>query len=159
MTSLDLLSAEQPLALNSTTMGDASSASAPRIPPTYFSSVAYSARDLLYRGFVGGQTVSVSCLGPWSTKLTSSATLAHVITVGTMSATVVEGQGKCEITFSTLCNQISGTTTFLNVLCPGVTVVVSTSMKEGSCGGAVNVQYVHPYAAMSAKVFGTKGCG
>lgn len=151
------MSAEQPLALNSTTMGDASSASAPRIPPTYFSSVAYSARDLLYRGFVGGQTVSVSCLGPWSTKLTSSATLAHVITVGTMSATVVEGQGKCEITFSTLCNQISGTTTFLNVLCPGVTVVVSTSMKEGSCGGAVNVQYVHPYAAMSAKVFGTKG--
>lgn len=137
-------------------MGDTCGAPPPRYPPTHFNTVANSARELIHRGFVGGQMLSVSCLGPFGTRLTSSATIAHDFTVGAMSATFVEGQRKHELTFSTLNNQISGTTTFLNLWCPGMTVAVSTSLKEGSSDGSINVQYVHPMAAMSAKVFGTK---
>lgn len=79
----------------------------PRVPPSHFSTVANSARDLLYRGFVGGQMLTVSCLGPCGTRLTSSATIAHDCTVGAMSATLLEGtQRKHELTFSTLSNQV-----------------------------------------------------
>lgn len=87
-----------------------------RVPPTQFSTVANSARDLIYRGFVGGQMLSrgfvgsqmlsVACPGPCGTKLTSSATIAHALPIGSMSASLTEGRRKHDLTFSTLNNQV-----------------------------------------------------
>lgn len=91
---------------NSARMADTCGAPPPRLPPTHFATVANSARDLIYRGFVGGQMLSISCLGPFGTRLTSSATIAHDFTVGAVSAALVEGQRKHELTFSTLNNQV-----------------------------------------------------
>lgn len=95
---------------------------------------------MLSRGFVGSQMLSVACPGPCGTKLTSSATIAHALPIGSMSASLTEGGRKHDLTFSTLNNQISGSTSFLNAWWPGMTIAVSTSIKEGaSDGGAINV--------------------
>lgn len=87
-------------------MGDTSKSPPPHVPPTHFSTIANSARDLIYRGFVGGQMLSVSCLGPCGTMLTSSATIAHSSSIGSMSATLMEGPRRHSLTFSTLNNQV-----------------------------------------------------
>ncbi|XP_024358919.1 uncharacterized protein [Physcomitrium patens] len=61
------------------------------------------------REVCGSQSLSTSCLGSFSIRLTFSAALPHDFTVGVKSATFNEGPRKYELISSTVNNQIAGT--------------------------------------------------
>lgn len=78
----------------------------PKDGPVHFAAIAKSAKDLIHKGFVGGHMLSIGCYGPCNSSITSSATVAHDITVGAMTASMSEGPRKHEISFSTLNNKV-----------------------------------------------------
>ncbi len=75
--------------------------------PPLFTEVGKQARDLVYKGFVRGHMLVLSCLGPIpGSTITTTATIVDDITVGIISATIQEGNAKHELTFNTLSNKV-----------------------------------------------------
>ncbi|KAH8943888.1 hypothetical protein BDL97_13G079100 [Sphagnum fallax] len=150
--------------------------------PPLFTEVGKQARDLVYKGFVRGHMLVLSCLGPIpGSTITTTATIVEDITVGIISATIQEGNAKHELTFNTLSNktkkklerkrqqekkkillyirqgvQITASTMVTNLGVPGLTAGITTALPCGANDASAQVCYHHDIAALSAKVIGFK---
>ncbi|CAK9201986.1 unnamed protein product [Sphagnum troendelagicum] len=125
--------------------------------PPLFTEVGKQARDLVYKGFVRGHMLVLSCLGPVpGSTITTTATIVDDITVGIISATIQEGNAKHELTFNTLSNKITASTMVTNLGVPGLTAGITTALPCGANDASAQVCYHHDIAALSAKVIGFK---
>ncbi|KAH9558778.1 hypothetical protein CY35_06G025000 [Sphagnum magellanicum] len=124
--------------------------------PLLFGEVGSQAKDLVYKGFVAGHMLMISCLGPVGSTLTSTASITQDITVGIVSASFQDGNTKHDLSFDTAGSQINASTTYTNFGVPGVTAGVQTSFPGGVNEGKAHVHYHHDFAALGVKVHGLK---
>ena len=90
--------------------------------PTLFADVGKQAKDLVQKGFVGGHTLMLSCIGPRAATITTTATIVQDITVGIVQATFQEGTTTHNLSFATTGNQVTVFSCFLMV-CSGLCFV------------------------------------
>jgi len=74
--------------------------------PALFSDVGKQAKDLVLKGFVGGHTLMLSCVGPRAATITTTATIVQDITVGIVQANFQEGNTTHNLSFATTGNQV-----------------------------------------------------
>jgi hypothetical protein len=74
--------------------------------PLLFGDVGSQAKDLVYKGFVAGHMLMISCLGPVGSTLTSTASITQDITVGIVSASFQDGNTKHDLSFDTAGSQV-----------------------------------------------------
>lgn len=123
--------------------------------PVLFADVGKQAKDLVHKGFVGGHTLMVSCVGPRAATITTTATIVQDITVGIVQATFQEGNTTHNLSFATTGNQIQAQSTISNFGVSGLTAGVQTSF-PGAENGKAHITYRHDYAALHAKIHGFK---
>ncbi|XP_024387259.1 mitochondrial outer membrane protein porin 3 [Physcomitrium patens] len=123
--------------------------------PTLFQDVGKQAKDLVTKGFVGGHTLMVSCIGPRGATFTTTATIVQDITVGIVQANFLEGNTTHNLSFATTGNQIQAQSTISNFGVSGLTAGVQTSFPNGENGKA-HITYSHDFAALHAKIHGFK---
>jgi hypothetical protein len=107
--------------------------------PVLFGDVGSQAKDLVYKGFVSGHMLMISCLGPVGSTVTSTASITQDVTVGIVSASFQDGNTKHDLSFDTAGTQINASTTYTNFGVPGVTAGVQTSFPGGVNEGKAHV--------------------
>jgi len=123
--------------------------------PALFSDVGKQAKDLVLKGFVGGHTLMLSCVGPRAATITTTATIVQDITVGIVQANFQEGNTTHNLSFATTGNQINALSTISNFGVAGLTAGIQTSYPS-SADGKAHITYHHDYAALHAKIHGFK---
>jgi hypothetical protein len=74
--------------------------------PVLFGDVGSQAKDLVYKGFVPGHMLMISCLGPVGSTVTSTASITQDVTVGIVSASFQDGNTKHDLSFDTVGTQV-----------------------------------------------------
>lgn len=91
--------------------------------PMLFADVGKQAKDLVHKGFVGGHTLMLSCVGPRAATITTTATIVQDITVGIVQATFQEGNTTHNLSFATTGNQVIFLVSLLLCVCSALLVI------------------------------------